>query len=177
MRSIREQPDVLTHVWAPTLIKIHLSVNFDARKRAPYAGGAFISIIKCADVNPLTLNPRPQVDDEAEDWEVYWTDTSVSIERIMRLACHQKINHFHGMLEICRKKQMARNLQRMAKVFPDEYDYFPLTFILPNDLHDLAADLEASGKSQTYILKPDAGCQGAGRCRNVFVYSAGTPHC
>lgn len=105
-----------------------------------------------------------QVDDE-EEWDLYWTDTSVSIERIMKLEVHQKINHFHGMLEICRKKSMARNLQRMAKMFPDEYDFFPTTYILPNDLHDLVADVEASGKAQTYILKPDAGCQGAPACR------------
>lgn len=39
-----------------------------------------------------------------DDWQVYWTDTSVALERIMRLKPTQKINHFTGMLEICRKK-------------------------------------------------------------------------
>ncbi len=33
-----------------------------------------------------------------ESWDVYWTDTSVSLERIMRLQPTQRINHFHGML-------------------------------------------------------------------------------
>jgi len=80
----------------------------------------------------------------------------------MKLAAHQKINHFHGMLEICRKKSMARNLQRMAKARPGEYAFFPTTFILPNDGGELAADVEAQGKAVTYILKPDAGCQGRG---------------
>ena len=41
---------------------------------------------------------------EEEDWCLYWTDTSVAIERVMRLKPLQKINHFTGMLEICRKK-------------------------------------------------------------------------
>jgi hypothetical protein len=33
-----------------------------------------------------------------DDWQVYWTDTSVALERIMRLKATQKINHFTGKL-------------------------------------------------------------------------------
>ncbi len=49
------------------------------------------------------------------------------------VSCLQKINHFSGMLEICRKRAMARNLMKMARVFPQHYDFFPKTFILPSD--------------------------------------------
>lgn len=97
-----------------------------------------------------------------DDWEIYWTDTSVSIERIMKLTKTQKINHFNGMLEICRKRAMAKNLMKMAKVFPESYDFFPKTFVLPSDLTDLLVDVKAKGRKQIYILKPDAGCQGRG---------------
>lgn len=45
----------------------------------------------------------------------------------------QKINHFCGMLEICRKRAMARNLMKMARQFPQHFDFFPRTFILPGD--------------------------------------------
>ena len=51
---------------------------------------------------------------EEDDWQLTWTDMSVSIERVMKLKSTQKINHFHGMLEICRKKPLARNIARMA---------------------------------------------------------------
>ncbi|GIL81822.1 hypothetical protein Vretimale_1419 [Volvox reticuliferus] len=97
-----------------------------------------------------------------DDWEIYWTDTSVSIERIMKLTKIQKINHFSGMLEICRKRAMARNLMKMARQFPQHYDFFPRTFILPGDKEDFFADVRTRGKKQVYILKPDAGCQGRG---------------
>ncbi|KXZ41785.1 hypothetical protein GPECTOR_284g755 [Gonium pectorale] len=104
-----------------------------------------------------------------EDWEIYWTDTSVSIERIMKLTRIQlyaaglgKINHFSGMLEICRKRAMARNLMKMARMFPQHYEFFPKTFILPGDKEEFLADIRARGKKQVYILKPDAGCQGRG---------------
>jgi len=97
-----------------------------------------------------------------EEWEVYWTDMSVGIERIMKLNKTQKINHFNGMLELCRKKSMARNLSKMCKLFPEHYDFMPRTFSLPIDMQELMSDVRARGKKQIYILKPDAGCQGKG---------------
>lgn len=38
------------------------------------------------------------------------------------------------MLELCRKRSMARNLQKIQKLFPEHYDFFPRTFILPGDM-------------------------------------------
>jgi hypothetical protein len=38
------------------------------------------------------------------------------------------------MLELCRKKSMARNLSKMCKMFPDHYDFMPRTFSLPIDM-------------------------------------------
>lgn len=47
------------------------------------------------------------------------------------LPLFQKINHFPGMAEICRKDLLARNLNRMLKLFPKEYCIFPRTWCLP----------------------------------------------
>ena len=38
------------------------------------------------------------------------------------------------MLELCRKRSMARNLMKIQKMFPEHYDFFPKTFILPSDV-------------------------------------------
>jgi tubulin polyglutamylase TTLL6/13 len=51
-------------------------------------------------------------DDDFDDWNVYWTDTSVSTERVMKMQKFQKINHFPGMYQIARKAELARNLTR-----------------------------------------------------------------
>jgi len=118
---------------------------------------------------------------EEEDWCLYWTDTSVAIERVMRLKPLQKINHFTGMLEICRKKALARNLRRVAAKLPASFDFAPQSFVLPEELEafsdavkgnraSAARKGEISGKKKksaksratTFILKPDAGCQGKG---------------
>lgn len=47
------------------------------------------------------------------------------------LLLFQKINHFPGMIEICRKDLLARNLGRMLRLFPKEYSIFPRTWCLP----------------------------------------------
>ena len=35
------------------------------------------------------------------------------------------------MSEICRKDLLARNLNRMRRAFPDDYSFFPSTWVLP----------------------------------------------
>ncbi|XP_062998448.1 tubulin polyglutamylase TTLL13 [Elgaria multicarinata webbii] len=98
---------------------------------------------------------------EDEEWTVYWTDCSVSLERVMDMKRFQKINHFPGMAEICRKDLLARNLNRMLKLFPKEYSIFPRTWCLPADYGDFQA-YGRMRKNRTYICKPDSGCQGRG---------------
>ncbi|KFO73779.1 Tubulin polyglutamylase TTLL13, partial [Cuculus canorus] len=98
---------------------------------------------------------------ENEEWTLYWTDNSVSLERVMEMKRFQKINHFPGMIEICRKDLLARNLNRMLRLFPTEYNIFPRTWCLPADYGDFLA-YRRTRKSRTFICKPDSGCQGRG---------------
>ncbi|XP_048645532.1 tubulin polyglutamylase TTLL6 isoform X5 [Marmota marmota marmota] len=96
-----------------------------------------------------------------DDWTLYWTDYSVSLERVMDMKSYQKINHFPGMSEICRKDLLARNMSRMLKMFPKDFHFFPRTWCLPADWGDLQT-YSRSRKNKTYICKPDSGCQGRG---------------
>ncbi|KAK6470150.1 tubulin polyglutamylase ttll6-like [Huso huso] len=98
---------------------------------------------------------------DSDEWTVYWTDCSVSLDRVMEMKRYQKINHFPGMSEICRKDLLARNMNRMRKLFPKEYNIFPRTWCLPADYSDFSAYSRAK-KHKTYICKPDSGCQGRG---------------
>eukprot|EP00064_Thunnus_orientalis_P014102 superscaffoldBa00002407_g14143 len=98
---------------------------------------------------------------EAEDWTLFWTDCSVTLDRVKDMKRYQKINHFPGMSEICRKDLLARNMNRMLKLFPKDYNIFPRTWCLPADYSDFQAYTRAK-KSKTYICKPDTGCQGKG---------------
>ncbi|XP_029808780.1 tubulin polyglutamylase TTLL13-like isoform X3 [Suricata suricatta] len=98
---------------------------------------------------------------EDEEWTLYWTDCSVSLERVMDMKRFQKINHFPGMTEICRKDLLARNLNRMQKLYPTDYNIFPRTWCLPADYGDFQS-YGRQRKARTYICKPDSGCQGRG---------------
>jgi tubulin polyglutamylase TTLL6/13 len=68
-----------------------------------------------------------------------------------------------GMSNLARKSKLARNFQRMTKLFPDQYDFCPKTWILPFDYHDFAQQFNADGTSnRAFIIKPDHSCQGRG---------------
>lgn len=47
---------------------------------------------------------------------------------------------------------------RMCKCFPKEYNFFPKTWIVPSEMHDLTRHYTDSLNSKskvTYIVKPD----------------------
>lgn len=99
---------------------------------------------------------------EATNWDVMWTDNAVQPEQLSKMQPHQKINHFPGMYSLSRKNYLGRNLVRMRKGFPEEYSFFPLTWMLPSEYGELRAYFEKDKKVKTVIVKPEASCQGRG---------------
>ncbi|KAH9492090.1 Tubulin polyglutamylase ttll7 [Bulinus truncatus] len=94
-----------------------------------------------------------------------WNDTFVSPDRISELKPYQHINHFPGMVEVTRKDSLARNMLKMSKVMPDDFNFVPKTWILPTDytlLQNYAKDMKMRRKSKTFIVKPSNGAQGHG---------------
>ena len=63
------------------------------------------------------------------------------------------------MYELARKNFLAKNLNKMQKIFQNEFDFYPKTWLYPTDFPSLKF-----GKSNktTYIVKPEASCQGKG---------------
>jgi tubulin polyglutamylase TTLL6/13 len=55
---------------------------------------------------------------------------------------NQKINHLPGMFSLARKNHLGRNLMKMKKQFPDEYKFFPQTWLLPAEYNDLRNQFE-----------------------------------
>lgn len=94
-------------------------------------------------------------------WNLWWTDTSVSVERVIALQPWQCINHFPGMHALARKAWCARTLNTMAKIMPREFDFYPQSWSLPEEWPALLADARAHRK-RTYVCKPDHSCQGKG---------------
>ena len=77
------------------------------------------------------LNWRVQNNHESGDWDVFWTDFSIDSDVLIRMHLFQKINHFPGIQTIARKNLLALNLEKMKKYYPADYNFFPITFLLP----------------------------------------------
>ncbi|TDG50701.1 hypothetical protein AWZ03_003005 [Drosophila navojoa] len=93
-------------------------------------------------------------------WNVQWCDNTPHFDLLKSMKRFQQINHFPGMMEICRKDLLSRNLNRMLKMYPGDYRIFPKTWLLPTDTYDVA--VYASKHKRTFILKPYSSGQGRG---------------
>lgn len=98
---------------------------------------------------------------------LFWSDAVIQSEKVADLKPYQRVNHFPGMGEICRKDCLARNMMKMVKAHPDSYSFVPKTWILPGDytaLQNYALELKKKRKHKTFIVKPANGAMGHGIC-------------
>mmetsp|Transcript_24840 Transcript_24840/g.40994 ORF Transcript_24840/g.40994 Transcript_24840/m.40994 type:complete len:733 (-) Transcript_24840:923-3121(-) len=98
------------------------------------------------------------------DCHVIWVDKSFANDkRFVSIQPWQRINHFPGMTNICRKVRLAQSLELMKKKFPREYSFFPTTYVLPLHLSSFRSLFQNDGQSMnTFIIKPDGSAQGKG---------------
>ena len=67
------------------------------------------------------------------EWDLLWTDSSVTVDKLYRMKPFQRINHFPGMYALSRKNHLASNLKKMQARHPEDYSFFPETWLLPTD--------------------------------------------
>ncbi|XP_019386741.1 PREDICTED: tubulin polyglutamylase TTLL7 isoform X1 [Crocodylus porosus] len=103
--------------------------------------------------------------DEDETANLIWSDSAVQQEKIAELRNYQRINHFPGMGEICRKDFLARNMTKMIKCQPQEYSFIPRTWIFPAEytqFQNYVKELKKKRRQKTFIIKPANGAMGHG---------------
>ncbi|XP_075038091.1 tubulin polyglutamylase TTLL7 isoform X2 [Mixophyes fleayi] len=103
--------------------------------------------------------------DDDETANLIWSDCAVQHERIAELRNYQRINHFPGMGEICRKDCLSRNMTKMIKCQPHEYSFIPRTWIFPAEYtqyQNYVKELKKKRKQKTFIIKPANGAMGHG---------------
>eukprot|EP00347_Sterkiella_histriomuscorum_P011690 403371481 len=109
-----------------------------------------------------------------EDWDIMWQDGAVNCERLYKMKPYQRVNHFAGMYALARKNHLARNLGRMQKKFPDDYKFFPQTYLLPSEYSDFRNQFNNKKKmNKTFIVKPEASCQGRVDPLRIYMYKEG----
>ncbi|KAJ0070186.1 hypothetical protein NL108_002508 [Boleophthalmus pectinirostris] len=103
-----------------------------------------------------------KVTKKSHDWLGCWGHHMKSV-CFKTLGEHQKLNHFPGTFQIGRKDRLWRNLSKMAVRFgKQEFNFFPRTFILPQDIKQLRKAWEDGGTKQKWIIKPPASARGMG---------------
>jgi tubulin polyglutamylase TTLL6/13 len=56
---------------------------------------------------------HPEYEDPKDEWDIFWTDGQVQVDKLYRMKPYQRINHFPGMYALARKDHLARNFNRM----------------------------------------------------------------
>lgn len=96
--------------------------------------------------------------------DIYWH--GVSFHDNENIVSGQ-VNKFPGMVEMLRKINLSRAVRTMQQLFPEEYNFYPRSWILPEEYQlfstqiRLLKDSECTMKT-TFIVKPDSGSQGDG---------------
>ena len=70
---------------------------------------------------------------------------------------YQRTNHFPGIYNLAKKNMLGRHLMRLQSVFPNDYNFFPPTYVLPADFKEFLYQV-GNRRNKTYIVKPEASC-------------------
>ncbi len=82
----------------------------------------------------------------AKDFDLWWSDLGIDGLTLQQLKCYQKVNQFPAIYHIARKTLLAKNLKRLQKSYPNEFNFFPRSWILPKEINDLKYCQEAASK-------------------------------
>ncbi|XP_058238720.1 tubulin polyglutamylase TTLL11 isoform X2 [Hemibagrus wyckioides] len=96
--------------------------------------------------------------------DIYWH--GVSFHDNENIVSGQ-VNKFPGMIEMLRKINLSRAVRTMQQLFPEEYNFYPRSWILPEEYQLFSTQIRLlkdsdSSLKPTFIVKPDSGSQGDG---------------
>lgn len=96
--------------------------------------------------------------------DIYWH--GVSFHDNENIVSGQ-VNKFPGMIEMLRKINLSRAVRTMQEIYPEEYNFYPRSWILPEEYQLFCTQIRLlkdndSTLKPTFIVKPDSGSQGDG---------------
>ncbi|CAL6042354.1 Tubulin_tyrosine ligase [Hexamita inflata] len=92
-------------------------------------------------------------------FNVCW-GTPKSKDFIRNMAPGQLLNHLPGQESLTRKDNLASTLQEFAKKYPEQYNFIPLSFVMPEDSEILKRHMQ--NNNQYYIHKHACAARGEG---------------
>lgn len=104
------------------------------------------------------------------EWNLWWKTQGFSSGEFEHCRPWQRLNHFPKSTNITKKDGLARNLRRMRRSYGGSmFEFFPLTFILPNEYKKFVAEFskkDGSQQSNYWICKPTEQSCG----RGIFIF-------
>ena len=70
-----------------------------------------------------------------DEFDIFWYDMGIQPGILNKLKQYQRINQWPGIHVICHKNKLGQNLMKMYKEFPDQYNFFPITYVLPYEMN------------------------------------------
>lgn len=95
-----------------------------------------------------------------------WIDGILRREAALEYEPHQKCSKIPGMDYICFKSTLFLCLNDIKKFYPQIYNFYPRTYLLPKEMSDFQRDHSTqcgrNGVAPTWVLKPRNDCCGNG---------------
>ena len=88
-----------------------------------------------------------------------WSGLGMYEEDIF-VAADILLNRLPETKHLCHKKTMGYILNKFVEFWPEEYWFYPKTYLIPEETEELDKKIKTSGG--LYIAKPSAGSQGDG---------------
>jgi Tubulin-tyrosine ligase family len=100
------------------------------------------------------------VETESNNWNVLWSPP-IKSETLKGFTKYQKCNHFPSAWQLGRKDNLWMNFQKMKRLYGNDYDFCPQTYIFPDDYNRFLTEREGNIEHM-YIMKPVASACGKG---------------
>ena len=85
----------------------------------------------------IYLSPHDNNVSPTEDFDICWYDLAITSDVLYRLKSYQRVSQWPGIQSIAHKNKLAKNLTMLKKEFPEDFDFFPTTYILPYEMTEL----------------------------------------
>ncbi len=115
-----------------------------------------------------------------DDWDILWCEKE-QIDWVYEnnhLGPNQRVNHFRGYYELCRKDLLIKNLKKYRRALEKEgrseeaaeLSFVPMSYLLPSEyviFFDEFKKANAACDRSIWIMKPISKCQG----RGIFLFT------
>lgn len=95
-----------------------------------------------------------------------WIDGILTTQEAETLQEYQRVNKIPSMHFLCFKSTLFSELNRMRSLFPDYFEFYPHTYLLPDDFPALMREhtfvCGRTATAPTWVIKPRSGCCGKG---------------